>query len=275
MHEQHKQPDSVHGLLHRVRSIQAKRAVRDANAVFWVEGIRQFVQAFDAGYHFETILHSKRLLKSGLAEMLARRLVSRGVRRVSVSPEQFRSICISMRASGIGAMVRQRWTPIQRLDAVEGLCWLVVESLRSPGNLGTILRTAEATGVAGVIFLGTSCDPFNPAVVRASMGGIFRLELSRTTPQHLRRWATQHCVRIVALEPRAERLWTDVPCDGPVAILLGEEREGISSAAAALADISLRLPMTGKADSLNVAVSAGVMMYELVRRKVHGGSKSK
>jgi RNA methyltransferase, TrmH family len=246
--------------------------MRDASGVFWIEGIRQFVQAFDAGFGFDVILHSKRLLKSSLAEMLVRRLVSRGVRRVSISPEQFRCICTTLRASGIGAIVRQRWTPFQQLDPHHGLCWLVVESLRSPGNLGTILRTAEATGVAGVIFLGTSCDVFNPTVVRASMGGIFHLQLSRTTPQHLREWAAQHRVRVAALSPRADQLWTDLPPNTPVAILLGEERQGVSPAAAALADLSLRLPMTGKADSLNVAVSAGVMMYELLRRKVASGA---
>ncbi|HEY3231723.1 MAG TPA: TrmH family RNA methyltransferase, partial [Roseiflexaceae bacterium] len=149
--------------------------VRKAQGCFWIEGIRNFVQACDAKLTFDIAIHSRVLLKSDLAEMLVRRLAARGVARVRVSPEQFRSISTTSRASGIGAIVRQHWLPLERARPGQGLCWIVIEEIRSPGNLGTILRTAEACGAAGIIFVGPSCDPFDPAVVRASMGGIFHL----------------------------------------------------------------------------------------------------
>jgi TrmH family RNA methyltransferase len=261
---------SVQQLLARVRALAHRRA-RDNSRQFWVEGIRQFVQAFDAHAPFDTVVYSPVLLKSSLAEMLSRRLAARGVRRVTVTPEQFRSVSIAERASGIGAIVRQHWTPLSGVVAgvAPGDVRLVFEDIRSPGNLGTILRTAEATGVAGAMFLSPGCDPFDPAVVRASMGGMFHLALTRTTHAHLRRWADANGVTLVGLSPDAPRLWTDLPSGGSrVALMIGEERQGLTSHGRAVCHELVRLPMSGRADSLNVGVAAGVMMYEMVRRGV-------
>jgi len=228
--------------------------------------VRQFVQAFDADYLFDTIVFSRVLLKSDLAEMLVRRLGARGVRRVAVTPEQFRSVSTTERASGIGAVVRQRWTPLGDVPVDRPL--LVIESLRSAGNLGTILRTAEATGVGAVVFLSAACDPFDPAVVRASMGGIFHLRLVPTDHANFAGWAAKRGVAVVGLSPEAPRLWTEVDCAaGPVAVLIGEERGGLTPGGRALCGQTVRLPMCGRADSLNVGVAAGVMLYELVRKR--------
>jgi TrmH family RNA methyltransferase len=254
-------------VLAHVRALQSRRTLRDSTRRFWIEGLRQFIWACDAGLTIDTIVHSRILLKSSDVRRRIERVESTGAKRVNVSPELFRSISITERASGVGAIVRQHWTSLNRLDPrAGGLCWLVIESIRSAGNLGTILRTAEASGAAGVIFLGNAADPFDPRVVRASMGGIFHLKLARMDANELRRWSATHGVRLIGLAPRGPRLWTDVPIDRPTALLLGEERQGLTPAAAALCDTTVRLPMPGRADSLNVAVAAGIMMYEFVRR---------
>src|SRR5689334_11954715 len=119
MHNPHRsdhQSRQVYHLLCSVRLLQKSRQRRDSSHRFWIEGIRQFVQAFDAGWDFETILHSRILLKSSLAQMLVRRLAARGVERASIAPEEFRSVSIAERASGIGAIVKQRWTPLQQIE---------------------------------------------------------------------------------------------------------------------------------------------------------------
>ena len=268
MHEQPSSADWVQSVLSRVRAL-AQRRVRDATRQFWVEGVRHFVQACDAHFSFDTVVYSRVLLKSDLAEMLTRRLAGRGVRRVAVSPEQFRSISTAGRASGVGAIARQRWTPLGQLGPRDGLCRLVIEDIRSPGNLGTILRTAEATGVAGVVFLNPRCDPFDTAAVRSSMGGVFHLQLTRASHAGLRRWADSHGVSLVGLSPDAPRLWTETSPSGGgggTALVIGEEREGLSARGRNLCHHTVRLPMTGRADSLNVGVATGVMLYELVRR---------
>lgn len=249
----------------RVRQL-LRPAHRQETGCLWIEGIRHFIQAYDARYIFETVIYSQRLQKSSLAEMLVRRLVRSGVRRVRVTPEQYRQICHTPRASGIGAIVQQRWTPLQAAAVGRGLCWLVVEHLRSRGNFGTILRTAEATGVSGIICVGPLCDPFDPVVVRATMGGVFHLPLVRTTHEALQQWLQQHQVRLVGLSPDAKLTWTELPCGTPIALAIGEERHGLSDAMRTLCETRVRLPMTGRADSLNVGVATGVMLYELVRR---------
>jgi RNA methyltransferase, TrmH family len=258
-------------VLARVLSLK-NRAVRDKEKVFWIEGVRHFVQASDAGLRFEAVVHSPVLLKSPLAQMLVRRLAAAGTPRWSVSPEQFRRVSAAQHASGVGAIVGQHWRSLPQANTGTGLGWVVIESLRSPGNLGTLLRTAEATGVTGIIFVGPKCDPFDPNVVRATMGGLFPLPLVRTSPGRLSAWVAEQRITLVGLSPRADRLWTDLPPDRGVGLVIGEERSGVSEEMSKLCPLTVRLPMVGRADSLNVAVAAGVMMYELVRRSLVSAS---
>lgn len=266
MHDYSHSAASNHKVLARVRRL-GQRRYREIENRLWIEGVRNFVQACDAKIEFDTILISPILLKSHLAEKLARRLVAGGARRVRVSPEQFRSVSGTAHASGIGAIVKHPWTHLENVETRRGIGWLVLEEIRSPGNLGTILRTAEACRISGVIFLGPKCDPFDPAVVRTSMGGIFHLPLVRTSHERLKRWSNANRIRLVGLSPDAGRLWTELPEGDSFALVVGEERRGISDAARGLCGISVRLPMSGTADSINVGVAAGVMMYEMVRRK--------
>jgi TrmH family RNA methyltransferase len=270
MHDSDPRAALIRQVFSRVRSLQQRRTVRDSTHQFWIEGIRQFTRAFETHHDFDTIVHSRTLLKSSVARLYIRQLTERGVRRIAVTPEQFRAIHTAEHASGIGAIVRQRWTLLSNVvtDAKRP-CWLVIEQLCSPGNLGTILRTAEATGAAGVIFLGSACDPFDPSVVRASMGGMFSLQLARATHAELARWAVRAGVQVIGLSAEAARLWTDLPDASSLAFVIGEERQGLSPAARAMCSTFVRLPMSGTADSLNVGVAAGVMMYEVVRRGNH------
>jgi TrmH family RNA methyltransferase len=263
----HSQPatDGVSETLTRIRQC-FRWNERQVTGCTWIEGIREFIQAYDAHYTFETVIYSKRLQKSSLAEMLVRRLVRTGVRRVRVTPEQFREICRNPRASGIGAIVRQQWTPLDSLSPSRGLCWLIVEQLRSSGNFGTILRTANATGVSGIICVGPACDPFDPVVIRTSMGGIFHLPFVRTTCEELAKWVQQNQIQLVGLSPDASAVWTDLPISAPMGLVIGEERRGLSEQIRALCHSFVRLPMTSTADSLNVGVATGIMLYELIRR---------
>ena len=267
-------PD-VAALLRRIYALRHLPTQR-ASPHFFLEGVRHFVQACDAEWPIEAIVCSPKLVPSSLVEMLIRRLKRAGVPEYRVSPEEFRRLSTADRASGIGALVGKRWTPLAELEPRRGLCFLAIEELRSAGNLGTILRTAEACGVGGVIFVGdergcgvspaTKCDPFDPVVMRAGMGGVFHLQLVRTTQAELAAWRTARGVRCVGLSPGAASLWTAMPRDEPLCLMVGEERQGLSPAMAALCDVHVRLPMTGRADSLNVGVAVGVTLYELVRR---------
>lgn len=265
MNEKQTSAASIKSTLHRIHAL-SRSNVRQSEQCFFLEGIRPFVQAFDARFDFDCVVYSPVLLKSPLVEMLIRRLGRAGIRRVRLTPEQFRSVSVAERASGIGAICRQRWVPLHSANPNLGLCWLVIESLRSTGNLGTILRTATACRVGGIIFLGPHCDPFDPTVIRASMGGVFHPQLVRTSIEHLRQWVNTHSVQTVGLSPDAPLAWTELTVTRPTALVIGDERNGLTPELRSLCDHTVRLPMADHVDSLNVGIATGVVMYELVRR---------
>jgi TrmH family RNA methyltransferase len=254
-------------LLNRIRSLD-QRGPRDREGCLWIDGVRPFVCAVDAGQRIRLIVESERLNTNAIARKQSRQLARDGVPRLRVSPEQFRSIATTDRASGIGAIVEQPWCDLRDESFGDGFCWIAAESIRSPGNMGTMLRTAEAVGATGLIALSHRLDPFDPACVRATMGGLFGLRFARSEPELLRRWAEEHGAMIVGLDAEGAHSWADAPLGDRVVLLAGDERAGLSPRSRAACHQYVRLPMSGRADSLNVGVATSVMLYELVRRRL-------
>lgn len=234
-----------------------------------MDGARPFIAAYDAGWKFESIVLSEKLLKVPLAEMIARRLAASGVPIERVSPEDFRSVCQSARASGIGAIVSQRWSTLDQAKQHPGQGWLVIESIQAPGNLGTILRTAAAAGLRGCLFLSTTVDPFATDVLRATMGALFSLAFVRCSVAELDAWSRRESITLVGLTPEAKRLWTEMPTNSEIAIVVGNERTGLTDQMREILHTSVGIPMANKIDSINVAVAAGLAMFELVRQRPH------
>jgi len=156
--------------LAEIEHLQQERARRDAARCHYIEGVRNLIQAVEAGVEVETLVVSERLLRVPRALKLVRRWMRAGSPCLEVSPEQFRRISRDRRASGVGAVVRQHWTRLHRASPRAGLCWICLERARATGNVGSLLRTSEALGGAGVILLGREIDPFDPGVVRATNG---------------------------------------------------------------------------------------------------------
>ena len=167
----------------------------------------------------------------------------------------------------MGAIVGQRWSPLHRASPRAGLCWVLLEAVRSPGNLGSLIRTSEAVGGAGMILIGTRIDPFAPTVVRASMGALFRQVFIRTTHGSLRHWTRRHRIRGIGASPdgSVDLHRFDVP--RPTILVLGEERQGLTPLLRALCTPIVRIPMVGAADSLNLAVAGSLLMYEVYLRR--------
>lgn len=246
----------------------SRRPFRDRTGLHFVEGVRGVLHALDAVVAVETIVASEILLTNDYMAKRVRHAKRDGVPVARVTPEEFRAISRTERASGVAAILRQHWTPLASADPERGLCWLAVSRIRNTGNLGTILRTAEAVGAGGLFVLDDETDPFDPAVVRASMGGIFRLNLVRATLEDFSKWALGHGCRVVGTSPSAERSYTEIGVEGPLVIFLGEEREGMKPGEKGLCTDMARVPILGRADSLNVGVAAGVMLYEVLRRRI-------
>ena len=180
-----------HPVLDRIHTLRLRR-FRDRTRLHFVEGLRGVFEALEAHIPVERLIYSEILCRHAAAQKRVRMAKRLGVRVERVTPEQFRRISQTPRASGLGALLHQHWMPLEAIDPRRGLCWLALSEIRSPGNLGTILRTAEAVGAVGLIVLGGECDPFDPDVVRASMGGIFHLAMCRTTVAEFGAWARDH-----------------------------------------------------------------------------------
>src|SRR5262249_22173648 len=147
------------------------------------------------------------------------------------------------------------------------LCWLALQTVRSAGNLGTILRTAAAVGSAGLFVLGSQVDPYDPAAVRATMGALYAQQLVRTTPAALDEWKRRHRCLLVGTSLTAPTDYQARAYHSPTILLMGEERKGLPSDLMALCDDLVRIPMVGGSDSLNLGVATGVMLYELFNQR--------
>lgn len=258
-------PLEIASTLALIEQLQGDRRARDAHRLFFVEGVRNFVTAVDHNCAVDTVVYSERLLTSPLARKLVRRLKRAGIPFARVSPEQFRAISRADRASGVGAILRQRVEDLRYVLPGDHLCWVALSHVRSPGNFGSLVRTAAATGAAGFILLGNSVDPFDPTVVRATMGALFQQTLVRADAEQLRRWAQQHHLQVIGAAPDGTLEYDQVRYTRPTVLVLGEERRGLSAEQRALCQQIVRIPMIPGTDSLNLAVAGSLLLYEIFR----------
>ncbi|MDB9520177.1 RNA methyltransferase [Roseofilum reptotaenium CS-1145] len=258
---------SVTRTLAKIKRLQCDRQYRDTQGTFFIEGVRNFIRVADTHLKIETILYSEKLLIAPLARKLVRQLRRSGIPTVRLSPEQFRSISQTERASGVGAIVKQHWLPLKSTTPHVGLCWIVLDRIRSPGNLGTLIRTLEAVGGAGLILLNRSVDPFSPETVRASMGALFHQKFIRTNYRCLQSWIQQHQGCIIGASPDGKQSFHQFHYPQATLLFLGEERQGLSDQQRAICDNLVRIPMVSQADSLNVAVAGSLLMYEVFRSR--------
>ncbi len=256
----------VAATLTEIERLQRERAHRDRTGLHYLEGPRNVLRAAAHGVELEALLWSEALLKVPEARRLLRARASEGVPCLRVSPEEFRRVTRLKRASGIGAVARQHWSRLHGARPGPGLCWLALEQVRSPGNLGTLLRSAEAVGAAGVILVGGAIDPFDPQVVRAAMGALFGLRLVRASPDAFAHWLRRHRCRVLGASPDGDVALDRARFGQPCVLLLGEERRGLSAAQRGFCHELVRIPMAPGCDSLNLGVAGTLLLYEAWRR---------
>jgi TrmH family RNA methyltransferase len=255
--------------IRRVRRLH-ERAERDRIGLHYTEGMRCLARAIRHGAHIETLVTCPTLLTHGFARRLARWLRQAGTPVLEVTPEVLASLSLVDDPQGLGAVVRQRWTPLARLTPTPDATWLMLDTVRSPGNLGTTLRTAEAVGAQGAILLGDAVDPYDPATVRASMGALFSQRFVRTSLPDLARWRRAHPCLLVGSSPTASVDYQAIAYRGPTLLVLGGERKGLAPDLLAACDVVVRIPMVGETDSLNLSVAASLLLYEVFnQRRTH------
>lgn len=236
------------------------RGRRTAAGRFVIEGARFVHVALRTRTSVDAALVAPDLLdrSSGDAAEALRRS---GALIHEVSRAEFEAVSTANEPSGVAAIVSQRWGPPSRPQRRETPLWLAVGHVRSPGNLGTLLRTASAAGAAGALLLDRATDPHHPVAVRASMGAVLDLSLSRMTPDHLRAWKRRTGAVVVGTSANAHRDFRDLPRRRPLVVVMGCERRGMSAAERRACDFTVTIPMAPGTSSLNVGVAAGVLLF--------------
>ena len=244
-----------------LEALARQRDVRDADGAYLIEGVRFVVSAFDHGADVLSLVVSRELLRSPVGQMVARRQSRAGLPTCRLSAEQFRALSILGDPQGVAAVVRQRIDRLPRRRSGRAL-WVCIERMRSPGNLGTIIRTVAASGAAGLIALDDEPDPFDPRCVRASMGAHFRITFARATHAELARWKRRTHATIIGTDAAARTDYRRGRYHGTTVVMVGGERRGLTDPQRAACDQLVRIPMSAGIDSLNVAVATGIVLYE-------------
>jgi TrmH family RNA methyltransferase len=243
------------------------RRERDRTGLTIVDGVRELRRGLEAGASVVEAFICEPLLAGADARAVLDRLTERGVTVHLVTETVFARIGFGERAEGAIGVVRIPSLELGNLALPEDPLVVVIEGVEKPGNLGAVLRSADGAGADAVIAADPRTDPFNPNAIRASSGTVFTVQLAAASTLATLDWLRSRGIRIVAARVDGERLYTDADLSGPVAIAFGAESEGLSAAWSATGIEPIRLPMLGAADSLNVSVSAAVVLYEARRQR--------
>jgi len=252
--------------------LKALRRLRDGGRderadVVVIDGRREIRQALAAGLALHELFYSRRRLQPADEDRLLRPARAAGVRLTEVSDPVLEKICYGERHDGLVAVAER---PRRRLSDLRlGPCPLlaVLESLEKPGNLGAVLRSADAAGVEAVLVADAATDPFGPNAIRASLGVIFCVPVVETTAAEARAWLAERGIAAVAADPAADQIYTNVDFSGATAIVLGSEARGLTEPWRGPGVRAARVPMRGRGDSLNVSITAALFFYEALRQR--------
>ena len=243
------------------------RKVRDQKGLFFAEGLRFVAQAASHQAAVEAVLLVPKMLTHPLGHKLLRQMAVQGVPIWETTPELFLRLSRAEEPQWIGAVVRQRWESLDRAASSPGLCWVALDQVQSPGNLGTILRTGDAVGASGLILIGDAVDPFDPGCVRATMGAVFAQRFIRASPEKFAVWKRLTGCQLIGTSPHAKEDYRATAYPAPTVLFMGGEKKGLSPEMQRLCDTVVRIPMVGSSDSLNLAAATSVMLYEVFNQR--------
>lgn len=249
-----------------IRALGLKKH-REETGLFIAEGLKLVIDALDAGWTIETLVVAKSQLHNPLLAKAAARTVALGADVVEASEKVLGVITRRDNPQSAIGVFRQKVTTLDRLDPGRDGVVVALDRVRDPGNLGTIVRTVDAVGAKALILLGDCVDPFSLETVRATMGSIFSVPIARASEGQFLGWRTKFrgLVAGTHMAGTTDYRAPDYAAQ-PVLLLMGNEQAGLSEPLAKACDVLLRIPQAGQADSLNLAIATGVMLFE-VRRK--------
>lgn len=251
-----------------VKDIKAlsQKKVREETGTFMAEGLKLVIDALDLGWTIRTLIYAKTAKSKPLVEKIAARTITAGGQVLEVSEKVMGSIARRDNPQMVAGIFEARWTPLGDIRPKKDETWVALDRVRDPGNLGTIIRTADAAGASGVILVGETTDPFSLETVRATMGSVFAVKLARAGASEFVTWQKASGSRMVATHLAGAVDYRTINYrDKPIVLLMGNEQAGLPDELAGEADALARIPQAGRADSLNLAVATAVMLFEARR----------
>jgi TrmH family RNA methyltransferase len=244
----------------------ALKKFRDQQNAFLAEGLKLVIDALDLGWSIKTLVFAKSAIGNPAVEKVAARAVAAGGLVLEVSEKVLAAITRRDNPQMVVGVFAQRYMPLRDIRPAGGDVWVALDRVRDPGNLGTVIRTVDAVGAKGVILIGETTDPFSIETVRATMGSVFAVPVAKASAEAFLKWRKSFPGLVAGTRLKGAVDYREIDFSGrPVLLLMGNEQRGLPDDLAESCDRLLRIPQTGRADSLNLAVATGVMLFEIRR----------
>ncbi|RCS24888.1 RNA methyltransferase [Phyllobacterium salinisoli] len=248
-----------------LRALSMKK-FRDQQGVFLAEGLKLVIDALDLGWRIRTLVFAKAGKGNNLVEQVAARTVAKGGLVLEVSEKVISAITRRDNPQMVVGVFEQRYEPLANLKPQGNDVYVALDRVRDPGNLGTVIRTADAVGAKGIILVGDTTDPFSIETVRATMGSVFALPLYRANEADFLSWRKSFSGLVVGTHLKGAVDYRSIPYGNkPVILLMGNEQQGLPDSLAFACSKLARIPQAGRADSLNLAIATAVMLFEIRR----------
>ena len=248
-------------LIKRVRSLREKRH-RRAEGLFLAEGLRILTEARETGRLPHYLFFARDSADHPLVRALIADVEAAGGEAIDTTPDILSKLSGKDNPQAVVGVFAEFAATLDSIDRSAAPIWLVAERLRDPGNLGTILRTGDAVGAGGLILIGECVDPFSVEAVRASMGALFTVPVVQAEWEEFMPWLRAGPGQLVGLSLNTDSDYRAARYAAPCFLMTGNEAQGMPEDYAAACDLLVKIPMRGKADSLNAAVATAVMAYE-------------
>jgi TrmH family RNA methyltransferase len=246
-----------------VKAVRAlhMRKERDESGLFLAEGLKLVIEALDLGRVPRILLYGPDASGHPMLRRAVEAAEAGGGEVIEVSRDILEKISRRDNPQAVVAVFPQVFMPLESLNPSAASCWVALQAVRDPGNLGTIVRTADAAGCGGVILVGDCCDPYSVEAVRATMGSTFAVPLIKASVPDFVAWRERWPGSVVGTLLTATVDHKSADYRAPTLILMGNEQAGLPPELAKICDVNVKIPMRGRADSLNLSVATGIMIY--------------
>ena len=245
-----------------INSLYQRKYRKELN-YFVAEGVRICKEALDNNWNIKYLLYDISNKNNLVIENLINEILTLGADAIGVTPKILTKISHKSNPQNVLGVFEQKWKMLSEVTSVGTI--VALENIRDPGNLGTILRTMDGVGARNCVLLNECTDPFSYETVRASMGAIFNVNIITSTTKNLINWKLNNKINLIGTSLKKSIDYTATNWKSPFVLAMGNEQKGLSDELSGACDQLVKIPMKGKSDSLNLAVSTGIVLYESIR----------